>query len=389
MVNDLIRGAHNGPVPAFAAIQEKMQKFNNVVFRVQQWSLGQWTTQEEGMTSSRLMRDDFGDSIIVFDFQHRDTLAETRLYPSERRAYVFRVALPKQHGAFVRRPSDPVSFLAAWYKTKGFSFVCRQRLKGKNVAVYEKYPNVHDRQTNRMTAWVDLETELPIRFEIVSPGQDPNRDGYYGLRLRDFQRDASQIAGWSDVKAGEPRLILDNFKWNTADTSYFSLVPPSGYVVETGQSIIPGAASGYVDSCNTQGRIVLESIVRALSIWCSLSGNVFPNDLSDLTDSTKVKPLLVAGFHRGRSPGEEFRAAHRKAEELLRNAGVISLMPDGITLHYLGKESSFGDSRRIICWFKDKDRPDCPDKRWNGPYFLIYGDLHIATSQTPPKSARQ
>lgn len=386
---DLIRGAHNGPVPAFAAVQEKMQKADNVVFRVQVWSLGQWTTQEEGMSSSRLFRNDFGDSIIVFDFGHGDALAELRLYPSEKRAYIFRVVFPPgRHDAFVRHTPDPVRSLAVWYKAKGFSFVRKERLNGKNAAVYEKCPNVHKKQTNRMTAWVDLDTALPIRFEMVSP---PNSNAYYyGLRLRDFQRDGSQAAGWSDVKAGEPCLILDNFKWNTsADTSYFSLVPPSGYVVETGRSITPGQGSGYVDSCQTKGRLVLESIVRALSIWRSLSGNVFPDDLNDLTDSTKVKPLLISGFLRGGNPGEEFRAAYRKGEELLRNAGVISLIPDGITLHYFGKGASFGDSRKIICWFKDWDKPDCPGKSGNGPYLLIYGDLHITESPTPPKSARE
>jgi hypothetical protein len=46
-------------------------------------------------------------------------------------------------------------------------------------------------------------------------------------------------------------------------------------------------------------------------------------------------------------------------------------------IHYSGKDAVFGDSKRAICWIKAKDEP----------YHIIYADLHIAASPTPPKIA--
>lgn len=386
MVIDLIRGAHNGPVPAFAAVQEKMQKFNNVVFRLRLWKLGQWTTCEEGKTSSWLRRDDYGDSIIFNDFVNRDGWVELRLYPAEKRAVISRMVSwsPTEHDALIRHLPDPLDNLAAWYKAKGFSFIRKDRLNGKNTAVYEKYPNVHNKEAYRLTAWVDLDTELPVRFEMVAPRPNPNSEHYNGLRLTDFQTEGSKTSDWIDLKAGEPVAILDNFKWNASlDTSYFSLVPPAGYGVETRTHV--------ADSCIVQGRDASETIAWRLSNWLSLSGNIFPDDLQDLTDSSKVKRLLLAKFHRGGDPAEEFRAAYNMSEKL-RTGAILCGGTDEqfhIYVHYTGKGATFGDSKRIVCWLKDENEPDCPNKSGNGPYFLIYGDLHIADSPTLPKSARE
>ena len=398
---DLIRGGHDGPVPAFAAVQEKMQKVENVVYRVQNWKLGQWTTREEGRAKPRRLRKDFGDKIIVVDF-YRGGSAILVMYPAKKRAVITRAEYPsEQYDTFNQRVPNPVDFLATWYKAKDFSFVRKDRLNGKETAVYDTYTNARNKKTRRrMTAWVDLDTELPVRFEMVGSRPDPDSGHYQGLRLRDFQTDHSKKGSWIDVKEGEPVVILDNFRWGSSvDTSCFSTVPPAGYNVETRsfdsfRAAVLGSGMeeniGLVDTCKTEGRTTSETAVKKLSTWLSLSGSVFPDDLQDFTDSTIVNKLLIAKFRRGGDPADEFRAALRTMEELGGINTPSSRMiwvHENIDIHYAGKGLAFGDSQRIVCWLKDGNKLPCPDKGAEGPYYFIYGDLHLAASPTPPKSA--
>ena len=389
IVIDLIRGAANGPVPAFAAVQEKMQKADNVVYRVRLWNVGEWTTYTEGRALSRISRRDFEDSTVVKDLRSRLGNTELRLYPSERRAVIAREVYNdtcSRCDAKGRKRPDGLSSLTGWYKQKGFSFVRKERSHGRNMAVYEKgpssdstqthrarHPSSNSKQTHRVTAWVDLETELLARLEVVSSRRGPNDAYPYSLRLNDFLPSGSKAAGWIELKPDEPCMILDNFRWNAiSDTSYLSTVPPAGYRVETEKPEDPDELSGYHHA---------RGIARALSNWLDLSGNVFPDDIHDLTDSTKVKPLILVKFRRGVDPAEEFRAAYRYADLLSGNNTAIWILERMLNtpIHYSGKDAVFGDSKRAICWIKAKDEP----------YHIIYADLHVAASPTPPKSAEE
>ncbi len=386
LVIDLIRGGHNGPVPAFAAVQEKMQRCDNVTYRVSEWSRGKWMTHTEAKTSSWLLRKDYGDSIIVWDQEYRNGIEQIRLYPAEGRAVIGRVVCPTilSDSSRHRTITNPTDRLAAWHKAKGFIYVRTERLDGVNTAVYEKSWNHSKGRTGRMTAWVDIETDLPVRLEMVSPQPDPDSDRHpYGLRLTDFQLENARAASWIAVKPGEPYTIYDVFKWDfSPDSSYFSTTPPAGYAtVET-------TIRRCRDTCRTQGEAAAEIIVKALSRWLPLSENVFPEDVADLSDSTKVKLLVLAKYRRGGDPAEEFRAAYEAVEQLEIFAAAFNSMIRGyFVVNYVGKGAAFGDSKRVICWLKDENNPPCPDRRGNGPYYSIYGDLHIAASPTPPKTA--
>jgi hypothetical protein len=391
VVIDLIRGAHNGPVPAFAAVQEKMQKCESVAYRIHLWRNGQWTTREEGRMFPRVYRKDYGDSIITDSLGIKPWLTELSLYPAENRAVISRLEFPSPECDLRSyKPPDMVNLLASWYKAKGFRFVRTERSKGRNVAVYEKFSTPQSRETHRLTAWVDLKTELPVRFEIISPRSGPNSDTYpFHLRLSDFLGDGSKPAGWVDVKPGEPCAIYDDFRWNIArDTSYFSLTPPAGYVVETRQVTW--------DSCMAEGEREAGLVALRLSKWLALFGGVFPDDLADLTDSTKIKRLLIAKYRRGGDPAAEFRAACEAAGQLTNFSAyeiiryVVMNNPQSrerVAVNYVGKGATRADSQRIICWLKDENEPLCPGRSGNGPYFLIYADLHIVASPAPPKSA--
>lgn len=369
---DLIRGAANGPVPAFAAVQEKMQKADNVVNRVRLWRLGEWITYTESTARPWRHRRDFVDSVLVHGGGDKSGSTDLRLYPSEKRAVVSRVVYKDTCSTCwekrKERP-DAVDVVTGWCKQKGFVFVRKERYEGKEMAVYERASST---SKHRVTAWVDLETELLARLEVVSPRRGPNADTYgYGLRLRDFLPSGGKATGWIELKPDEPCMILDNFKWNEiSDTSLFSTVPPAGYRVEN---------ECPVDFDELRGHGRARRLAQRLRCWLDLSGNAFPDDIHDLDDSTKVKPLLIAKFRRGGEPTDEFRAALRYAETWERTAvSPRSLEQFRHTpIHYSAKGAEFGDSKRAICWVRVEEEP----------YYVIYADLHVAASPTQPKLA--
>ena len=129
---DLIRGAANGPVPAFAAVQEKMQKADNVVNRVRLWRMGEWMTYTESTARPWRHRRDFEDSVLVHGGGDRSGSTELRLYPSEKRAVLSRVVYKDTCSACwekrKERP-DAVGVLTGWYKQKGFVFRSKGTLR--------------------------------------------------------------------------------------------------------------------------------------------------------------------------------------------------------------------------------------------------------------------
>jgi hypothetical protein len=187
--------------------------------------------------------------------------------------------------------------------------------------------------------------------------------------LRDFLPGGGKATGWIELKPDEPCMILDNFKWNEiSDTSLFSTVPPAGYRVEN---------ECPVDFDELRGHSRARGLAQGLRCWLDLSGNAFPDDIHDLDDSTKVKPLLIAKFRRGGEPADELRAALRYAETWERTAASPRSLEQfrHTPIHYSAKGAVFGDSKRAICWVKVEDEP----------YHVIYADLHVAASPTQPK----
>jgi hypothetical protein len=386
---DLIRGAANGPVPAFAAVLEKMMETRNVEYRIVRWRLGEWTTQRELKTSSGLLRIDYGDSIVAYVRPGHNARDEYHIFPKEKRAIITRLSCSScgpprtydpAHRAAIGKKWNPVAHLAAWHKTKGFVFVRKERRDGRSTAVYELTTGSRGERSIRTTAWVDLETQLPLRIEIADPRPGPESDSHpYGLRLSDFRTESSPPASWIDLGPEEPCSIWDEFRWNAlSDTSLGGVIPLAGYDVDT--------ISYDWDSCSAMTANVAHNVVWQLSKLLVLTGNVFPDDFRDFADSTKVKQLLLAKFRRGGDPAVEFRSAC-EAARLLESPLYSRKQQERIHIetHYTGKGAVLGDSGRIVYWIKDKVEPKCAGKSSIGPYYLIYGDLRIVPSPTPPK----
>jgi hypothetical protein len=401
---DFLRDVRNGAVPAFASVVEKMEKAENVIYRDREWALGRWQTIERGSNQKGMCRVTYEDSTLVF--YHGGEGSQLRMYPTAKRAILVQRTyfaddlshfseLAEKHPSMKRilqhqieRQKDPLKGCAQMYKREGNQFVRRERRDGKDLAVYEY--KIGDGFT--WTTWVDVETELPFRVEIVSRSRRKLTPAtLYGLDVSDFLpagSPRSAAAGWTELEPGEPNSIYDNFRWNARiDTSYFSLTPPSGYAVTTiDQRSDPRSFEQRRKEAFEQFRkeapYESHEFARALSTWASLSGGAFPDDVHDMVDSSRVKPMLVAKYDKDGIPGDEFRSAFHDAYQLNSGFVCLSRYIENGTFHYFGKGLAFGDSTRIVCWGEITGR----SLEWfDNPYWIIYGDLRCAPSMTPPK----
>jgi len=212
----------------------------------------------------------------------------------------------------------------------------------------------------------------------------------YGFDVSDFLPAGSArsaAAGWTELEPGEPNSIYDDFRWNArVDTSYFSLTPPSGYAVTTiDQRSDPDSLEQHqkkmLEELRKEAPYEPQEFARALSVWVSLSGGAFPDDVRDMVDSSKVKPMLVTKYDKDGAPGDEFRAAFHDAYQLNSGFGcVLSYIENG-TFHYFGKGLVFGDSTRILCW---GELTGFGLSLRDNPYWIVYADLRCVPSDTPP-----
>jgi hypothetical protein len=401
---DLIRGVVTGPVPAFASVVEKMEKAENVIYRDREWALGKWQTIERGSNQAGITRVTYEDSTLVF--YHGGEGSQLRIYPAEKRAVAIRRTYfaddlsdfadlaekdPRMKRVLQRQiedQKDPLRRFAQLYKKEGHHFVRREHRDGRDLAVYEYRIG----KNYTWTTWVDVESELPFRVEIVGASRRKMTPAaLYGFDVSDFLpagSPRSAAAGWTNLESGEPNSIYDDFRWNTQiDTSYFSLTPPSGYAVTTiDRRCDPESLERRHDELLEQFRkeapYESQEFARALSVWVSLSGGAFPDDVHDMADSSKVKPLLIAKHDKDGAPGEEFRAAFHDAWQLDSGFRCVLNNIENGTFHYFGEGLVFGDSTRIVCWGEETGWR----LQWrDNPYWIIYADLHCVPSMTPPK----
>jgi hypothetical protein len=376
---DLLRGVHYGSVPAFASVLEKMEGANNVVEQLRRWNRGLWTTETRTENKEGSRRREDARGILIFSRNRY-----LSLYPAEKRAVI------TDFGSKSWRAPEGnlVDRIASYHKRKEFSFVRRERYMGKNAASYE----LRIGKNYRWVTWVDLDTGLPFRIEIYDPPfAKPGSLYPYGLKLSDFLpagTGTSEAIGWTDLRPGEPAMVED-LTWNVPlDTSYFSLTPPAGYTVTKSDS----AMGFYILKAGTEREMregipyEVSEITQAFSVWLSLSGGIFPDNVYDLADSSKARPLFIARHGKGGSPGDELRAAIMDALKLKKGFDILRDYDRAGKLHYLGKGVAFGDSTKIVCWAElyGRDR-----KRFKHPYWLIYADLHCAPSLKPPKIPKE
>jgi outer membrane lipoprotein-sorting protein len=363
--------------PAFASVIETMEKADNVVVHNRYYGLGEWKEITIAEAKPHLSRRSYGDSLVVI--MSKDAALE--LYPLERRAVLWRDSLYVLRG----RREDPVDKLANYHKRTEFSFVRKERLKGRTTLVYEgKLPKIE----MKITIWVDPSSYLPVQFAYTRPPGSKRLESYfsYGLRVEDFApsgRRSSKITGWEDLKEGEPHAVID-LRWNQKlDPSYFSLEPPKGYTVEEHVNTQP------IESLLVSGTASdVGPIVRGLKAWIELTGGRFPENISDLADTARVRSLLLGAFDKNGRPGDEYRAAHRREMDIWMASHTMERR-DSLTGAYFGAGATPGDSTRIVCWIKAHYPPDSPEVVRANPYWIIFADFHCERSAAPPVKDRR
>jgi hypothetical protein len=165
--------------------------------------------------------------------------------------------------------------------------------------------------------WVDIETQLPLRFEMVGE------------------------AGHGKVRR---HLLLEDFEWNTGDR------------IEDYRTGIPGDYELIVNIPEVVGDE--EHTIEALKIFAGMTSGRFPSSLSMETAIQEVKGSLGQGESRFRDLEDAWKiySAGKFYEQLLR---------DGKEPVYFGNQVRFGESDRVLLrWSTGADQ-----------YRAILGDL--------------
>lgn len=362
---DALRGFRDSPAPAFAAVLARVEEAVNVSFRTRTWYLGEWKEREIACARSDLQRVSFKDRVNIY----ADTVLVT-LYPAEKRA----VIEPRRDSTGIEETY--AERLAQWHKRGEFAFVRTERLHGRKAHVYESlyFGKI------RYTIWVDAGSGLPVRTAMTkkTARMVNERQPVYGFRLQDFAppgEKGPRIAGWEPLGEDEPQIVDDRFRWNRdLDPKLFSAVPPEGYRVERRDSRAALAARERM-----KRPPALRNIVEGLRLWRELADGGFPGAIDELADSARVRPLIVARYDGDGPPGDEFRAAVEAAETLTRAVDAVRLLEKKSEWKYLGAGVTWGDSSKIVCWYRVMSR-----RPVEKPYVVVYGDLRFERAAAPP-----
>jgi outer membrane lipoprotein-sorting protein len=221
----------------------------------------------------------------------------------------------------------------------------------------------------KRTMWVDPETDLPVRVEIVDI-PDPNEGiivPQMSLDLKDFGGEENNIRTITisgDGVQSKRTIVWSDFVWDPdLDESLFSLEPPEGYSVEE-----------ITFDVSDKGE---NGLVDALAFWTQMSGGFFPSRIADLGDPNKVRPILIEKFDRDGDPKEEFDQAMEQMNALLQGLWFAQKCKVQGGWHYNGANVRLGDADRAVCWWKPEDSDGCR---------VIYGDLSIGDSPVAPQA---
>jgi hypothetical protein len=251
---------------------------------------------------------------------------------------------------------------------KSADFIGQEEIDGKiaNVFVIERDFRATIRTT---TIWVDSETDLPVRVEMVDM-PDPNKGIIVPkmfLDVRDFGGEADDIRtiiiqgdGVQDAKT----VVKSDFVWNpNLDESLFSLEPPKDYAVE--EIMFDVSDTGE------------KGLINALAFWTNMSGGLFPSEINDLGDPNKVRPMLIEIFDRDGDPKEEFDQAMKQMHLILKGLWFAQKCKVQGNWCYAGDKVRLGESDKPVCWWKSDD---------SDTFRVIYGDLSLADSNEAPQA---
>jgi outer membrane lipoprotein-sorting protein len=348
------RGPINVTSPVFANVMEQIQKAWSVTYQETYYpGESREFTNTEMIIESGIKRSELTHgNIIIFDLNAGKTL---HLIQDINKAILTqRVGRSRGKSLF-----NYLNWVSSLHEDNGV-FTGQQKLDGKMTDVF-----VVEMPFEKTTVWVDPETDLPVRVEMVS-WPNPNTDiivPQMSLSIRDFGGEANEARsiiigsgrGSPEGIQKEMTRILSDFSWNIElDESLFSLEPPEGYTLEERQFDVSETGEN--------------GLVQALAFWTEMSDGMFPAKINDLGDPNMVRPMLIEKFDKDGDPAEELDQAMKQAHIILKGLFFAQKCKAQGSWNYAGEGVILADEDTPVCWWKSENSED---------YRIIYADLSI------------
>ncbi len=363
-------GSIDGSSVAWADVLEQIYDSRTVTYKQTFETEKHTFTVNKMQMEPGLMRTEYsGDIINIRDFS---TGINLQLIPQSKRALI-------EHRVGRKYPTRNHNRFE-WLKKlheQDTQLVGEEDIDGMMVNVF-----VSEVPFERMTVWVDLETNLPVKVKMESfPNTEASNDAdpvimpTMSLSTRDFSAESEAFTNEEgktitvfsrSITIGSSRgsgkgiqkkmtVTYHNFNWDAElDKSLFSMVPPEGYAVKEKTFDVSG---------NGEDRLVY-----SLRLWATMSEGLFPDTINDLGEPDKLKPIMIAKFDKDGDPEEELDAAMDEVHEVLKGLYFAQEMKVDGRWGYAGQGVVLGQAEMIICWWFDEATEG---------YKAIYDDLTI------------
>jgi outer membrane lipoprotein-sorting protein len=348
-----IGGPINITAPAFADVMEQIHKARSVTYKHTFFPGESWesTTTEMIIESGILRSERPNGDIVISDLGIGKTL---HLTPNSKRAILTqRASKPRKKKLF-----NYLDWISGIHEEK-CKFTGQKEANGKMTNVF-----MMDAPSGKITVWVDPDTNLPVRVEmIIRPNPIMVPELY--LTLKDFGG-KDDVARSITISSGRSRgeeirdelkTVMSDFVWNAElDESLFNLEPPEEYTFE--------------DKQFDTGKTRRKNLAQALAFWAEMSDGMFPSKIDDLGDPNMIRPMLIEKFDKDGDPAEELDQAMKQLNIILKGLLFAQFTQQKVDrgCRYAGDGVKLGDADKAIFWYQSRN---------SETYRVIYGDLSV------------
>lgn len=347
-----IPGSSNGR--AFANVIDRIYEANSVRYK--------WTVQHENHEfSSTVMMNRLGiqrsemqhGDILLFDFGTGDHL---HLMAQAKRA-----VLTHRIGASLKKhPFSYLDWIREIHKNDA-EYEGQEECEGKKYDLY-----TISAPYEKTIIRIDPQTDLPVRIvmefypnddtSIQMPKMELSSKEFGGENMT---RSISIRSGRGDPHGIQERqtVIYSDFEWNSElEDALFAFTAPDDYTWEEEQFDVTQKGKDW--------------LIEALAFWAEMSEGRFPDQINDLGDPEKAKPLLIRKFNKDSEPEEELEQACTQMNGLLNAMYFAQERKAENNWYYTGKEVSLNDPITPLCWWKEGDSDE---------YTVIFSNLSTGT----------
>ena len=348
-------GSIDGATTALASVIENVQKAHSVSFKKIIITDNNTHTYEDMINESGVLRSLMSHgAIMITDSSTNITLW---LMPQGKTARLVRRIGRKKKV----RLSNRLNWLSKLHDEDNCKYQGQEEIDGKLTDVY-----LNEIPFEKTTVWVDPQTSLPVRVEMVQlpnnekdfvPTQFDLSDADFGGE-GSFSQKSTIISGRGSglgITSGM-KVVNSDFKWNEdLDPDLFSFEAPDGYTV--------------TEKLHDSSEFKERDLVNALAFWAKETQGSFPVNIDELIDPNMIKPLLVKHFDKDGEPKEEMEQAMAFMNRVLKAHYFAQEQKIKDNWNYDSEGVQFGDSDMPLCWWEVENSDN---------YQVIFGDLSIS-----------